>query len=100
MLRSSLFSGIPPCNIEVLMVNSLPESLPTNVKVSFFEHQRKEWEKVLESSKNTLAVADTADCLQHWESVNSYALAKIQEIDRTLEELKLSLSPQLSAIKQ
>jgi hypothetical protein len=81
------------------MVNSLPDSLPANVKVSFFEHQRKEWEKVLESSKNTLPVVDT-DCLQHWESVNSYALAKIQEIDRTIAELKLSISPQLSALKQ
>lgn len=81
-------------------MNSLPDSLPISVKVSFFEHQRKEWEKVIESSKNTLTDAERAECLQHWESVNSYALAKIQEIDRKIEELKLGISPQLSTIKQ
>ena len=76
-------------------MNSLPESLPYSVKVSFFEHQRKEWEKVVESSKNTLASADRPDCLQHWENVNSYALAKIQEIDRKIEELKLTFAATL-----
>jgi hypothetical protein len=68
--------------------------------VSFFEYQRKEWEKVIESSKNTLAGADEAACLQHWENVNSYALAKIQEIDKKLEELKLSITSQLATLNQ
>ncbi len=75
-------------------MNSLPDSLPYSVKVSFFEYQRKEWEKVLESSKNTLAEIDKTEYLQHWESVNRYALAQIQEIDRKIEELKLYLAPQ------
>lgn len=69
-------------------MNSLPDSVPYNVKVSFFEHQRKEWEKVLETSKTT--AEENQSSQQHWASVNTYALAKIQEIDRTLEELKLS----------
>jgi hypothetical protein len=82
------------------MVNSIPDSLPYSVKVSFFEHQRKEWEKVIESSKNIMVDTERVDYLQHWESVNSYALAKIQEIDKKLEELKLSLTPQISAVNQ
>jgi hypothetical protein len=84
----------------VLLVNSLPESLPYSVKVSFFEYQRKEWEKVIESSKTTLVGADEAACLKHWENVNSYALAKIQEIDRKINELKLGIATQLSALNQ
>jgi hypothetical protein len=78
------------------MVNSLPDSLPYSVKVSFFEYQRKEWEKVIESSKNILAGADKPDCLQHWENVNSYALEKIQEIDKKLEELKNNIASQFA----
>jgi hypothetical protein len=79
-------------------MNSIPDSLPYSVKVSFFEYQRREWEKVVESSKSTLSGADSPDWLQHWESVNSYALAKIQEIDRKIEELKLGIAAQLSAV--
>jgi hypothetical protein len=79
---------------------SIPDSLPASVKVSFFEYQRREWEKVVESSKSTLAGADKSDCLQHWENVNSYALAKIQEIDRKIEELKLGIAAQISTINQ
>jgi hypothetical protein len=78
-------------------MNNLPDSMPYSVKVSFFEHQRREWEKVLEVSESTAAGADRSDCLQHWQSVNSYALEKIQEIDRKIEELKLAFAPSLSA---
>lgn len=81
-------------------MNSLPDSLPYSVKVSFFEYQRKEWEKVIESSKKTLFDTAGSDCLEHWECVNSYALAKIQEIDKKLEELRLSFAAQLSVVNQ
>jgi hypothetical protein len=92
------FSGITPCNIEVLLMNNITDSLPYSVKVSFFEHQRREWEKVVESSKTSLSTADNPDWLQHWENVNNYALSKIQEIDRKIEELKLGIAAQLSAV--
>lgn len=78
-------------------MKSLPDSMPYSVKVSFFMHQRREWEKVLESSKSINLGDDRSECLQHWESVNSYAVAKIQEIDRKIEALKLALAPSLSA---
>jgi hypothetical protein len=77
--------------VEVLLMNRLPDSVPIETKVSFFEYQRKEWEKVLESSKNSL-VENQPDSLQHWVSVNRYALAKIAEIDKQIEELKLTFS--------
>lgn len=67
----------------------LPDSIPYETKVSFFEYQRKEWEKVLESSKNSV-VENQPDSLQHWLSVNNYALEKIAEIDKQLEELKIA----------
>lgn len=70
-------------------MNRLPDSVPIETKVSFFEYQRREWEKVIEASKNSL-VENQPDSLQHWVSVNRYALAKIAEIDRQLEELKLT----------
>ncbi len=72
-------------------MNSLPDSVPYNIKVSFFENQRKEWEKVLETSKSSLVEENLSD-MQHWVSVNRYALEKIQEIDRQLEELKHSFA--------
>lgn len=72
-------------------MNSLPDSVPVEIKVSFFEYQRREWEKVLEASKNSL-VENQPEQLQHWVSVNRYALAKIAEIDRQLEELKIAIS--------
>ncbi len=68
-------------------MNSLPNSLPPNIQVSFFQYQRKEWEKVLESFKNNQVETNQSDHGQHWESVNKYALAKIQEIDKQLERL-------------
>ncbi len=69
-------------------MNSLPDSVPYNIKVSFLEYQRKEWEKVLESSKSNSVGENQADCVQHWLNVNRYALKKLEEIDGQLEELK------------
>jgi hypothetical protein len=71
-------------------MNSLPKTVPNHVKVSFFEHQRKEWEKILESSKSNTIEEKRADYVQHWESVSSYALARIQEIDQQIEQLKFN----------
>jgi hypothetical protein len=70
-------------------MTSLPDSVPYNIKVSFLEYQRKEWEKVLESYKSNSALEDQPDSVQHWANVNTYALKKIKEIDSQLEELKL-----------
>ncbi|MGD6808681.1 MAG: hypothetical protein ACQCN3_03195 [Candidatus Bathyarchaeia archaeon] len=69
-------------------MTNLPDSVPYNIKVSFFEYQRKEWEKVLESSKNNSIEEIQADSSQHWVNVNRYALEKIQQIDKQIEELK------------
>jgi hypothetical protein len=69
-------------------MTNLPDSLPTQIKVSFFEHKRKEWEKVLISSQSIPTGANQSDSLQHWATINNYALAKIQEIDTQLAELK------------
>jgi hypothetical protein len=69
-------------------MSNLP-SLPYSVRASFLEHQRKEWEKVLESSRSNLIGEGKPDFQQHWEDVNCYALEKIQEIDRQIEQLKL-----------
>ncbi len=77
---------------EVFLMNSLPETVPNHVKVSFFEYQRKEWEKILASSKDNTAEEKQVDFAQHWESVSSYALARIKEIDQQLEQLKLNPS--------
>ncbi len=71
-------------------MTKLPDSVPYNIKVSFFEYQRKEWEKVLESSKNSSIGEEQSDSAQHWVSVNRYALEKIEEIDKKIEELKTS----------
>lgn len=76
-------------------MNSLPDSVPINVKVSFFEHQRREWEKVLEASKTGHSKETPAEYIQHWASVSTYALAKIQEIDRQLEALKMAACPKI-----
>ena len=74
-------------------MNNLPDSLPYKIKVSFFEYKRKEWEKVLQSSSLTLPTgAIQPDSVQHWEVINRYALAKIQEIDGQLAELKMTCS--------
>jgi len=78
-------------------MNNLPDSLPYQIKVSFFEHKRKEWEKVLQSSQTIPASVNQPDSLQHWEVINRYALAKIQEIDGQLAELKMAYSTDLVA---
>jgi hypothetical protein len=70
-------------------MNSLPDSVPYNIKVSFLQYQRREWEKVLESSKTAPAQETQPDIEQHWGSVNRYALEKLEEIDKQLQELKL-----------
>jgi hypothetical protein len=69
-------------------MTNLPDSVPTQIKVSFFEHKRKEWVKVLESSQSIPSGANQSDSLQHWTTINNYALAKIQEIDAQLAKLK------------
>lgn len=76
-------------------MNSLPDSVPINVKISFFEHQRREWEKVLEASKRDHSEEVPAEYLQHWASISIYALAKIREIDRQIEALKMSACPKI-----
>jgi hypothetical protein len=73
-------------------MNSLPDSVPYNIKVSFLQYQRREWEKVIESSKTPPAQEAQPDIEQHWGSVNRYALEKLEEIDKQLEELKLAFS--------
>ena len=78
-------------------MNSLPDSLPYQIKVSFFEHKRKEWEKVLQSSQTIPVGAIQPESLQHWEVINRYALAKIQEIDGQLAELKMTYNTALVA---
>lgn len=78
-------------------MNRLPDSLPYNIKVSFFEHKRKEWEKILESSQNIPVGANQPDSLQHMASINRYALARIQEIDGQLAELKMVCNTNLAA---
>lgn len=78
-------------------MNNLPDSLPYNIKISFFEHKRKEWEKILESSQTLTAGANQPDSTQHWAIINKYALTKIQEIDGQLAQLKTSLNPSLVA---
>ena len=70
-------------------MTSLPDSVPYNIKVSFLEYQRKEWEKVLESYKSHSALENQPGSVQHWDNVNTYALEKIKEIDSQLEDLKL-----------
>jgi len=77
-------------------MNSLPDSVPYNIKVSFFEYQRREWEKVLESSKNKSNPEEHQD-VEHWVNVNNYALEKINEIDRQLEALKHSFDTNSTA---
>jgi hypothetical protein len=69
-------------------MNTLPDSLPYDIKAAFFEYQRKEWEKVLESSKNSANGENQSEYLQHWEKVSNYALAKIREINQQIEKLK------------
>lgn len=70
-------------------MTSLPDSVPYNIKVSFLEYQRKEWEKVLESYKSYSVLESQPESVQHWANVNTYALEKIKEIDNKIEELKL-----------
>jgi hypothetical protein len=77
-------------------MNSLPDSLPNPIKVSFFEYKRREWEKVLESAQNIQIGANQPDSLQHLASINKYALARIQEIDGQLAELKLAFNSDLA----
>ncbi len=84
--------GVIPYASRGLLMNNLPDSLPYQIKVSFFEHKRKEWEKVLQSSQTIPAGANQPDSLQHWEVINKYALAKIQEIDGQLAKLKMTYS--------
>ncbi|MGE5554758.1 MAG: hypothetical protein ACM3UY_00640 [Methanocella sp.] len=79
-------------------MSSLPDSLPINIKVSFFEYQRKEWEKVLEACNHS--EANPAICMQHWASINTYALAKIQEIDKQLEALKVAACPKIENMQK
>ncbi len=73
-------------------MNSLPDSVPYNIKVSFLQYQRREWEKVIESSKTAPPQETQSDFEQHWGSVNRYALEKLKEIDLQIEELKKSFS--------
>ncbi|XHH09541.1 MAG: hypothetical protein ACFCUE_02625 [Candidatus Bathyarchaeia archaeon] len=79
-------------------MNRLPDSVPVATKVSFFEYQRREWEKVLEVSKNSSVEDNQSDSLQHWLSVNRYALEKLAEIDKQLEELKNSFNARSATI--
>jgi hypothetical protein len=72
-------------------MNSLSDSIPIKIRVSFFEHQRKEWEKVLQTSKGNLVGESQPECLLHWETVSSYALQKIKEIDEQLQQLRLNM---------
>ena len=76
-------------------MKNLPDSVPYQIKVCFFEYKRKEWEKVLQSSQTIPAGTNQPDSLQHWEVINRYALAKIQEIDGQLAELKMTCSAAL-----
>jgi hypothetical protein len=89
--------GVIPYATRGLLMNNLPDSLPYQIKVSFFEHKRKEWEKVIQSSQTFPAGANQPDYLQHWEVINRYALAKIQEIDAQLAELKMTFNVDLAA---
>jgi hypothetical protein len=78
-------------------MNNLPDSVPNQIKVSFFEYKRREWEKVLESAQNIQVGANQPYSLQHLASINRYALARIQEIDGQLAELKLAFNTDLAA---
>jgi hypothetical protein len=97
IINSPHHLGVIPYATRGLLMNNLPDSLPYQIKVSFFEHKRKEWEKVLQSSQTNPTSANQPDFMQHWEVINRYALTKIQEIDGQLAELKMAYSTDLVA---
>ncbi len=63
-------------------------SIPDKIKISFFEYQRREWEKVLESSTNGRINDNQPESQRHWESISNYALEQIKEIDRQLDKIR------------
>jgi hypothetical protein len=65
------------------------DSIPDNVKISFFEYKRKEWEKVLEASANSRISETQPESQLHWENINRYAKERIDEIDRQMQQIKL-----------
>jgi hypothetical protein len=73
-------------------MNGFSDSLPDKIKISFFEYQRREWEKVLETSASGLISEKQPECQLHWKNVSSYAAERIKEIDRQLQQLKLNVA--------
>ncbi len=71
-------------------MTSCADCIPDKIKVSFFEYQRREWEKVVETSEKSRIAEKQPECLLHWESVSKYAQQQITEIDKELQQLKLN----------
>ncbi len=69
-------------------MSGFSKSIPDRVKASFFEYQRKEWEKVLESSVNSRIEENALELQLHWNDVCDYARERIKEIDKQLLQLK------------
>ncbi len=74
-------------------MNTFLDSVPDKIKISFFEYQRKEWEKVLETSAEGQNSENQPESQLHWENISNYAQARIEEIDRQLQQLKLNIAP-------
>ncbi|MGD6851004.1 MAG: hypothetical protein ACQCN6_02975 [Candidatus Bathyarchaeia archaeon] len=71
-------------------MNSFPNSVPDKIKISFFEYQRREWEKVLETSVSSKNSENHPETQMHWENISNYAQERIEEIDKQLEQLKIN----------
>ncbi len=72
-------------------MDSYSSSIPDTIKLSFYEYQRKEWEKVLQTSANSRREEDELESKKHWENVGKYAQERIEEIDKQLQQLRLNI---------
>lgn len=69
---------------------NLPECIPNKIKVSFFENQKKEWQKIVETSEGSLNEENQLEYV-HWKKINDDAKERIREIDERLSLLKLTV---------
>lgn len=62
--------------------------MPDNIKISFFENQKKEWTRVVEVSEAGLQQENQPEVILHWKKINDDAKERIREIDKNLLLLK------------
>ena len=73
------------------MQNNLPECIPNKVKLLFFESQKNEWLKVLQTSEGGLN-ENKPEAVLHWSQINIDAKERIRDIEEKINFLKITVA--------